>query len=157
MTGQKRKKPGKTHGFWTAKSGKNPKKIGFGRVFSAVLEKIPFFRPKREHCPLGTPYRVLFRSRQTDRHTLTTHITSTGNPNLSESKPRLWPTIIKIFNIIVVDFLQGSTEYQRKFAWNDSYKSASFEPDYVQSADPAGVSSAQLGRSIKYRMGCMYH
>ena len=33
----------KTPGFWTAKSGKNLEKIGFGQVFSAVLEKIPFF------------------------------------------------------------------------------------------------------------------
>ncbi len=37
-------------GFWTEKSGKNPEKIGFGRVFSAVPEKIPYFRPKPEHC-----------------------------------------------------------------------------------------------------------
>ena len=43
------KNPEKTLGFWTAKSGKNLEKIGFGQVFSAVLEKIPLFRPKREH------------------------------------------------------------------------------------------------------------
>ncbi len=36
--------------FWMAKSGKKHGKIGFGRVFSAVLGKIPFFRPKREPC-----------------------------------------------------------------------------------------------------------
>ncbi len=43
------KNPEKTPGFWTAKSRKNTGKIGFGQVFSAVLEKIPFFRPKPEH------------------------------------------------------------------------------------------------------------
>ncbi len=46
-------RPGKNR-FWTGffhlGGKKDLEKIGFGRVFSAVLEKIPFFRPKREHC-----------------------------------------------------------------------------------------------------------
>ena len=47
--GKRRKKTGKNPRFWTAKRREKTEKIGFGQVFSAILEKIPFFRPKREH------------------------------------------------------------------------------------------------------------
>ena len=52
LAGEKVEKTEKTPKFWTEKNGKPPEKIGFGQVFSTVLEKIPFFRPKRDHCLL---------------------------------------------------------------------------------------------------------
>ena len=41
--------------------------------------------------------------------------------------------------------LQGASEYQRKFAWSPSKKSASFQPSTDQAATPAGVTSSHQG------------
>ena len=40
---------------------------------------------------------------------------------------------------------QGASEYQRKFAWVPSKKSASFQPSDEQSAAPAGIVSTHTG------------
>ena len=43
---------------------------------------------------------------------------------------------------------QGASEYQRKYAWVRSHKSASFEPTVEQGVSPAGVPSSKLGNPI---------
>ena len=44
-----------------------------------------------------------------------------------------------------INRLQGASEYQRKFAWFPSKKSASFQPSTDQAATPAGVASSHQG------------
>ncbi len=60
MTGQKRKKtPEKTPEFWTAKSGKNLEKIGFGQVFFRRPGKNTFFPSKTRTLTIDTIIHVI--------------------------------------------------------------------------------------------------